>query len=285
MTDRRPGNLAHLERLIDTWSRDDTGVQATTGRLRRLVAVSVLATILDSLDHEDQPRLAFKGGASMEMRFGVEARASRDVDALVNVSFDEAFGEIAIRLHAGWEGFTGRLTDRTEITRAAIIPLPQRCKIKLAYRDKPFATLDFELGRAEADSFELLDRITNAVDMNRVQLGPIGDVTVLGVHYQIAQKLHACTEVPAVGTNARVHDLYDILLLAGLAENDGLHLTRTACEDTFTHRDRHAWPPNLPDWPDWPQLWEALDIPDDARSSYHDARSDIQALIVRIARA
>lgn len=285
MTERRPGNLAHLERLISVWSRDDTAVQATASRLRRLVAVSVLATILDSLDHDDQPRLAFKGGASMEMRFGVAARASRDVDALVNVSFDEAFGEIAVRLHAGWEGFTGRLTDRTEITRAAISPLPQRCKIKLAYRDRPFASLDFELGRAEADSFALLERITNAVDLNRVQLGPIGEVTVLGVHYQVAQKLHACTEVPAVGTNARVHDLYDILLLAGLAENDGLHLTRAACEDTFTHRNRHAWPPVLPDWPDWPQLWEALDIPDDARSSYRDARTDVQALIARIANA
>ncbi len=118
-----------------------------------------------------------------------------------------------------------------------------------------------------------------------MQLGPIGEVTVLGVHYQIAQKLHAGTEVPAGGTNACVHDLYDILLLAGLAENDGLHLTRAACEDTFTHRDRHAWPPNLPDWPDWPQLWEAFDIPDDARSSYRDARTDVQALISRIANA
>ncbi len=107
MTERRPGNLAHLERLISVWSREDAEVQATAGRLRRLVAVSVLATILDSLDHNDQPRLAFKGGASMEMRFGVAARASRDVDAPVNVSFDEAFGEIAVRLHTGWGASPG----------------------------------------------------------------------------------------------------------------------------------------------------------------------------------
>lgn len=51
------------------------------------------------------------------------------------------------------------------------------------------------------------------------------------------------------------------------------------------YRDRHAWPPNVPDWPDWPQLWEALDIPDDARSGYRDARTDVQALISRIANA
>ena len=85
----------------------------------------------------------------MELRFGPNARASRDVDALVNLDFDDAFAAIATKLTMGWEGFTGRLTDRTEITRAGIVPAPQRCKIKLAYLGRPFATLDFELGRAE----------------------------------------------------------------------------------------------------------------------------------------
>lgn len=284
MTDRRPGNLAHPERLINVWSRSDTGVEATAGRLRRLVAVSALAEILDSLD-DGSPRLAFKGGASMEIRFGVAARASRDVDALTDVGFDEAFTEIAARLRQGWEGFTGRLTDRTEMTRAGIIPPPQRCKIKLAYLDKPFATIDFELGRAEAGSFELLEQIPNAIDLDRVQLGPSGAVVVLGLHYQIAQKLHACTEIPADGTNPRVHDLYDILLLAGIAERDGLHRTRAACEHTFTHRARHAWPPVVPDWLDWPQLWDALDIPAIARVDYSEARVSVDKLISHILEA
>ena len=64
------------------------------GRLRRLVAILVLAMILDGLDQGGAPRLAFKGGASMEIRFGVAARASRDVDALVNVSLDDAFADL-----------------------------------------------------------------------------------------------------------------------------------------------------------------------------------------------
>ena len=283
--DRRPGNLAHLERLINAWSRDDTEGQATAGRLRRLVAISVLATILDGLDQGGAPRLAFKGGASMEIRFGVTARVSRDVDALVNVSLDDAFAEIGERLSAGWEGFTGKLTERTDITRAGITPAPQRCKIKLAYHDRPFATLAFELSRAEANSFELLEQIHNAVDMNRVQLGPAGDVVVLSVHYQIAQKLHACTEVPAEGSNQRVHDIYDILLLAGTVENEGLVQTRAACEDTFTHRGKHAWPPTVPAWEDWERIWDALDVPDEARYAYADARHRFEQLIRQVAEA
>ncbi|MSV80679.1 MAG: hypothetical protein F2681_16515 [Actinobacteria bacterium] len=63
------------------------------------------------------------------------------------------------------------------------------------------------------------------------------------MHYQIAQKLHACTEMPAEGSNPRVHDIYDILLLAGTVETAGLAQTRWACEDTFTHRGTHAWQP------------------------------------------
>jgi Nucleotidyl transferase AbiEii toxin, Type IV TA system len=283
--DRRPGNLAHLERLLNAWSRDNTDVQATAGRLRRLVAISVLATILDGLDQGGAPRLAFKGGAGMEIRFGVVARASRDVDALVNVSLDDAFAEIGERLNAGWEGFTATLTERTEVTRAGITPAPQRCKIKLAYHDRPFATLAFEVSRAEVNSFQLLEQIPNAVDMDKVQLGPAADVVVLSVHYQIAQKLHVCTEVPAEGSNPRVHDIYDILLLAGIVENARLAQTRAACEDTFTPRRKHAWPPALPAWDDWEQIWDALDVPDDARYSYADARQRFEQLIRQIAEA
>jgi hypothetical protein len=283
--DRRPGNVAHLERLINVWSRESAESQATAGRLRRLVAISVLATILDGLDQDGTQRLAFKGGASMEIRFGVAARASRDVDGLVNVDLDDAFAEIAERLRVGWEGFTGRLTERTEISRAGIVPAPQRCKIKLAYRDRPFATLAFELGRAEANSFRLLEHVPNVIDMEKVQLGPASDVVVLNVHYQIAQKLHACTEVPEQGSNQRVHDMYDILLLAGIAENAGLAHTRAACEDTFAHRSKHEWPPPVPVWSDWQQLWDALDVPDDARYPYEHARQRIEEFIHAIADA
>lgn len=284
MTNQRPGSLAHLERLISDWSRRDPDEQATAGRLRRLVAVSVLAEMLDGLD-DGTPHLALKGGASMEVRFGVVARASRDVDALSDLDLEDAFAEIGLRLGRGWGGFTARLTERTEIGRAGIIPAPQRCKVKLAYLGKPFATIDFELGVAEAGSFELLERIESAVELERVRLAPASEVTVLGVHYQIAQKLHACTEVPAEGANPRVHDIYDVLLLADIAEEHGLHLTRVACEDTFAHRGRHSWPPILPDWPDWRQLWESLDVPDHARFGYDEARMRLAELIGRIARA
>lgn len=282
---RRPGDLSHLERLIDRWSKADTDDRAPAGRLRRLIGVSVLASMLDGLEAEGEPRLAFKGGAALELRFGARARASRDVDAVVNVSIDDAFVEIADRLKEGWEGFAGRLTERVAITRPGITPPPERCQVKLSYRGKPFFSVPLELGFAEAGSFTLVETLQNQIDLDRVQLGPTGEVAVLNVHYQIAQKLHACTEIPAEGENPRVHDLYDILLIAGLAEAEGLQVTRAACEDTFAHRGKHAFPPDLPEWDSWPAVWAALDIPDDARYPYEEARMEVEDLIRRLASA
>ena len=183
------------------------------------------------------------------------------------------------------EGFDGRLTERVAITRVGIVPAPERCQVKLSYRGKPFFTVPFELGHAEAGSFTLLETLANRIDLDRVQLGPSGDVTVLNVHYQIAQKLHACTEIPAEGDNPRVHDLYDILLLAGLAESEGLHLTRRGLRGHVRAPQQARVPTGPPRLARMADGLAALDIPDDARYRYEDARAGVEALIQRIADA
>lgn len=284
--DARPANRSHLERLIDTWSKEDKTAEATASRLRRLVAVSALVGILEGLPQEGEPRLAIKGGAALELRFGVSARGSRDVDAVTNAGFDDAFGEIADRLQAGWEGFTGTLTTPTEITRPGIDPPPKRTKIKLAYNGKPFTTIPFELGFAEASSFAHLEEVPNAVDLTKVQLPAGDDVVVLGVEYQIAQKLHACTETFTEGENRRVHDLYDILLLAPLLTGERLHSARLAAKEIFGQRAKQSWPPTVPKVASWPETWAALDVPaDPTPPTYEEARDGVTELIAQIVAA
>jgi len=75
------------------------------------------------------------------------------------------------------------------------------------------------------------------------------------------------------------------MLIADLARADGLHHTLAACKDTFTHRNRHAWPPVLTDWPDWPAIWDGMDLPDTARITYNDAREGVTALLAEITNA
>lgn len=82
--------------------------------------------------------------------------------------------------------------------------------------------------------------------------GLIGPETVrcLSIRYQIAQKLHACTEAFPLGReNDRFRDLIDLLLLRALAPD--LVAIREACVDIFASRAKHAWPPAL----DAPSSW------------------------------
>lgn len=72
------------------------------------------------------------------------------------------------------------------------------------------------------------------------------------------------------------------LLIADLACADGLHQTRAACIDTFTHRNKHSWPPALTDCPDWPTVWNGTDLPDDVRIVCEDAMERVTALVVEI---
>ena len=144
--ERRPGNLAHLERC------SICGRATTPISQHRWASPSTRCRV----GAGDDPRRARSGRYSSS---GVRGRR-----------------EYGVPLWWSGPGVTrcrraGKLTERTEITRAGLDPAPQRCKIKLAYRDRPFATLDFELGRAEAYSFELLEQIPSAVDMDKVQLG------------------------------------------------------------------------------------------------------------------
>src|SRR5690606_20696696 len=58
---------------------------------------------------------------------------------------------------------------------------------------------------------------------------------------QIAQKLHAVTEVPEAGSkNERFRDLVDIVMLSMLVPASPL--LRTVCEETFALRTKQGWP-------------------------------------------
>jgi hypothetical protein len=71
-------------------------------------------------------------------------------------------------------------------------------------------------------------------------------IPCLSIAYQMAQKLHACTD-PYDGEgqqeNDRVRDLVDLWFLESLLDTQGLADVRAAVVDTFDRRAKHAWPP------------------------------------------
>ena len=88
-------------------------------------------------------------------------------------------------------------------------------------------------------------------------LGLFGPKTVLclSLRYQIAQKIHACTERSEDKENDRSRDLIDLILLRDLVED--LAGVRKACVRTFEVRGKHTWPPELTIEPSWPAIYAA----------------------------
>lgn len=279
---RPPGDKSHLERLLTNWS-ESAGI--TAGRLRRVVGIAVIANMLDGFPDEDgRPRIVFKGGAAIEMRYGLRARSTKDLDAAYRGDLDEAVSLIGEAVTAGWSGFTGRLTE-VEIIQKLNTQLHQvRLKIKLAYRGKDFVTIPFEMSTAEATSLEDPEIFSVAISLEPVQLDGLVSVALLPLRYQIAQKLHACTELPSDDyPNDRARDLPDLLLIEelGIAEND-LPSIRAACVEIFGARGIHHWPPRVQALPGWDVIWGNLAENESLSISLNEAIVAVNLFIDRI---
>lgn len=253
-----PGDRSHLERLLTTWAHS---TNTTAGRLRRVVGVAVIANMFDGFpDDNGRARIVFKGGAAIEMRYGLRARSTKDLDAAFRGDLDEAVSLIRQAVIAGWSGFTGRVSEVELIERAKVQPSPVRLKIKLAYCGKDFVTIPFEMSAPEATSLQDPEIFSVAISLESVQLTGLASVALLPLSYQIAQKLHACTEQPSDdSSNDRVRDLSDLLLIEELGvEEDDLAKIRAACVEIFDARGAHSWPPQIREFPGWNVLWDNL---------------------------
>lgn len=277
-----PGDRSHLERLLTTWA-DSTST--TAGRLRRVVGVAVIANMFDGFpDDNGRTRIVFKGGAAIEMRYGLRARSTKDLDAAFRGDLDEAVLLIRQAAIAGWSGFTGRVSEVELIERAKVQPPPVRLKIKLAYRGKEFITIPFEMSAQEATTLQDPEIFPVAISLESVQLTGLASVALLPLSYQIAQKLHACTEQPSDDSpNDRVRDLPDLLLIEELGvEEDDLSKIRVACVEIFDARGAHSWPPRVREFPGWSVLWDNLADNEGLLMSLNEAVMVVNSFVRRI---
>jgi predicted nucleotidyltransferase component of viral defense system len=258
---RLPGDRGHLGRLLDLWARD-TEELVTSGRLRRLVGVTAIIQMLDGLkDEEGREQIAFKGGAALELRFGFRARASNDLDGAYRGEVAEAIGLIDEAVRRGNSNVgTGRTTEGEQIIGTGLAVAPVRFRVKLLYKEKDFVTVPMELSPVEGHSLDQLEVLPAAVSLAPVQLAEAEAIPFLPIRYQVAQKLHACSEdLGEERPNQRARDLADILLIEELALNDvQMSGLRDACVEIFGLRGKHPWPPTVVPWPGWDNIWNRL---------------------------
>lgn len=247
-----PHNAQVLQRWVGEWAEAE-GVPAA--RLQRSVSYMVLAAMLSTVRGADgRPLFLLKGGVMMELRLDLRARATQDLDAAVRARSGEMLDRLRDALDAGHGDFTATTTEIRDVRDTGAI----RATVKLSYRGRPWGTVPIELAPVEGGAGDEIEHVpARALDPLGID-GPT-DVPCLSIRYQIAQKLHACTEVFEAGpANARFRDLIDLLLLRELLTPDDLPQVRAACVETFALRDKHTWPPTLATPIEWGTAYAGL---------------------------
>ena len=249
---RPPGNLSHLQRLANAAAAD---AQIPPGRYQRWINTHIISAVLDRVRDEDgEPLFTLKGGAAMELRLGLNARATKDYDAAFRARAEDMLDALDRALAEDWHGFQLQRTEPEAVRTTTAM----RMNIRLAYMGKAWGTVQLEVAPAEGETGQEVDRIP-ARPLDPVQIEGPERIACVSVRYQIAQKIHACTEVYADGReNDRFRDLIDLQLLRGLVEERGLFRVRTACDEIFELRAKHPWPPQVTIWPSWADGFAAM---------------------------
>jgi hypothetical protein len=250
---KAPFSTKVIEKWVNDYAREE-GV--AVNRLQRWIWFMVVLAVLDGVrDEEGHPLFLLKGGAAMELRLGLEARTTKDIDTVFRESMESMLERLDEALQQGWGDFTFERTEPEAIKETRSV----RLSIKLSYRGKRWGTVPLEVAPAEGRSGEDIETL-GAIGIDQFGLDGPERVPCLGIRYQIAQKIHACTAPPVEGKeeNPRFHDPMDLILLRDLVANDGWPAVRAACIDTFETRSVHTWPSELTVYPSWPEAFAAL---------------------------
>jgi predicted nucleotidyltransferase component of viral defense system len=249
-----PANLRSLrDRLTQAAKRE--GV--VFGRLQQHIAVLVITQFMTALtDDQDKPLLLVKGGVSLELRRGIPAsRTSKDLDAVSRADMVTVHDQLVDAGITGWEGFTAGFTTPMPFEIPGQIVNPYRFTAKLSYQGRPFSSVPIEVSAIEAGNTDHYDSVTSEA-LALIGL-PISDaVPCMTLPWQVAQKIHACTEpVEQPRTNDRAHDLVDLQLLEALLVTEQLTETRTASIAVFEARSKHIWRPTVVAQPHWGPIY------------------------------
>jgi hypothetical protein len=241
---RLPGNSSHLQQLV---GKEAKVLEVPPVRVQRWLNAMVITAVLSRVsDEDDEPLFLVKGGVAMELRLQLRARTTKDFDAAFRGRVDEVIEKLDEAIADPWNEF--------RITRLAPEQLGDtpaiRVVLKLTYKNRSWGTLPVELAPVEGDMGIERDRVPST-PLDSLQIPTPGDVPCVSVRYQVAQKLHACTERFEIGENERYRDIMDVLLLEDLLRGDGLQRARAACIDIFQTRATHEWPPNVVVYDSW----------------------------------
>jgi len=255
------------KRNLDAWITQAVGklpdAPLAERRLSWLVASSVVVAALQQALHTDGlPRFLLKGGAYLEVRLGLNARATADVDTLFRGSFDD-FLEVLEGVLTTWGPLTLQRTEIEVIEGARRVVKPRRFRIQLVLGGQVWRAIDVEVAPDEGGAGDRVETVP-ATPLHHFGLPSAVELAGIAMDYQVAQKLHACSDPhqPPEFINDRARDIVDLILIRNAFYNDAYDIAelRRACEALFEARQVDAlelnaeprmWPPTVVGYDDW----------------------------------
>lgn len=274
----RPRGAKEFQRLLQ---RHATETGQLPQRIMHLARVGVVCAFLDDARHADGDHLFIvKGGTAMQLRLGIGARATTDLDVTFRGAAEQWLDRFdQATANRQWSGFTiGRKGPPVEIDVPGLHYRPWRVGLQLRYEGRDFGSTSLEVAIEPAgtpyDLVEPAGIVLATFDIDPPRLVPCLDLPI-----QIAQKLHACTE-PG---NERARDVVDLWLLDALLEPDDLPAVHAAAVDTFARRAGHSWPPVVAPSASWERDYPLLAADHvDAPATLDEAVAFLNELVARI---
>lgn len=235
-TPRKPAKSVRiLIQWVDAYARQHGH---SPGRVRTWVSHMVLGGALERAGYTaDGPVFTIKGGVAMELRLRHLARATRDLDLILNTA-TEPLEALQSALEEPYEGFSFHVKGSPHVMPNRAL----RMEVGLQFLGKSWGTVQVDAARTEASGATV--EMVEAFSLAPFGLRGPGQLPCLSLPEHIAQKIHALTAPPPPGRrNERFRDLVDLLLLRGWVTD--LEAVRNVCRNVFADRGTHPWPPQL----------------------------------------
>jgi hypothetical protein len=223
-----------LSRWADAYARQ---IGEDVARVRRWISFMALGGALEQAGFfGNGPKFSIKGGVALELRLQGRARATRDIDLVLNHPSADPVEELDAALRSECEGFSFRRRgDAFRMPNGAI-----RTEVAVQYGGKVWGRVQVDLARRETDVLEV--EMVDGLDLSFFRFRFPEKVPCLSIYAQAAQKIHAMTLPSRPGwQNDRFKDVVDLLLIRELVSDR--EALRDACEQTFAIRNTHPWPP------------------------------------------
>lgn len=197
------------------------------------------------------------------------ARATKDVDALFRGRYEDFVTALDDALVDDWAPFAVERSRIEDIAGARTIHPPKRVDLILTINGVVFRRIKVEVSFGEGEIADHMEAFA-APDLKFLGLSGPDQLVGIAMAYQVAQKLHGCSDPDtAERKNDRVRDIADLILIRRNLVVEGTELTdvRMACEDIFAAREAAAtargesgrpWPPAVEEREIWAGAWPRL---------------------------